>query len=258
MIRNNFSRHLRTNLHEHNEKIYLQKQKAAKQKKVEDETEKNQNWKLYTKQHPWLVSDPSDSAFAYCKYCEKRIMYGSSAAKRATHENSSQHKQKESEFKKRSRKGNSDKEQNENKSKNAEQEGEDNQNENDAEDEYEEEDQESNEGKTDDNEENEEEAEDEDDEETNEDDNEETENEEEEEEDEEGEKEKETDDNDSKYLFLNYIVDNDIYVLLIFFIQILENVYTNYQKNGLINILGAKDIIKIQNILYFAFIVEHL
>ncbi|KAI8123073.1 Protein suppressor of variegation 3-7 [Lucilia cuprina] len=104
MVKNNFLRHLRTNLHENNERLYLESQKTAKSKELDQRTDKYQPvWKEYAKSHPWLVPDPTDPSFAYCKYCDKRIIYGSSAAKRAVHENSSQHKLHESEFKKPSR-----------------------------------------------------------------------------------------------------------------------------------------------------------
>ncbi|KAM7360226.1 suppressor of variegation 3-7 isoform 2-T2 [Cochliomyia hominivorax] len=116
MTKNNFQRHSRTNLHEQNVKIYLQNiQKTDKPHGLHDESSKAQhNWMIYAKSHPWLVSDPSDASFAYCTYCEKRIIYGASAAKRTTHENSSQHKHNESEFKKSLRNLNANKECNEN------------------------------------------------------------------------------------------------------------------------------------------------
>lgn len=49
------------------------------------------DWSKYTKIHRWICADPDDPKFAYCKYCEKRFMYGLSTVKRALHEKSQSH-----------------------------------------------------------------------------------------------------------------------------------------------------------------------
>ncbi|XP_075154855.1 suppressor of variegation 3-7 isoform X2 [Haematobia irritans] len=105
IVKNNYLRHLRTISHMENEAKCLKNLKTNKYDKpnAETTTEENENisqktqhdWDMYGKQHPWLIADPADPTFAYCKYCEKRVLYGSSAAKRATHENSIHHKNQE-------------------------------------------------------------------------------------------------------------------------------------------------------------------
>lgn len=113
ILKNNFLRHLTTKVHEHNEKIYLQNQKTNNQNDFDENAAKTQpHWEIFATAHPWIISDPENPAFAYCKYCDKRMIYGTSASKRATHENSLQHKTNEIEFKKRSRNFRSDKKQN--------------------------------------------------------------------------------------------------------------------------------------------------
>ncbi|XP_005176109.1 protein suppressor of variegation 3-7 isoform X2 [Musca domestica] len=107
VAKNNFKRHLRTNLHLKRESEYVKSNKARKSKKTNSTDNESQEvssktsheWHLYTKQHPWLIADPSDKTQAYCKYCEKRLIYGNSAAKRATHENSVFHKNQEKNIK---------------------------------------------------------------------------------------------------------------------------------------------------------------
>ncbi|XP_037806740.1 protein suppressor of variegation 3-7 [Lucilia sericata] len=191
MVKNNFLRHLRTNLHENNEKLYLESQKTAKSKELDQRTGKYQpDWKLYAKNHPWLVPDPTDPSFAYCKYCDKRIIYGSSAAKRAVHENSSQHKLHESEFKKPPRRDHGE---NQN-DKESERKGDEDQSERNGEEEDEEEEEEQDQNEDNDEEDNEEEVE----EETNDDEGEEEEEEEADEEDESQQAKESTDENDSK------------------------------------------------------------
>uniref|UniRef100_A0A1I8PTI1 BESS domain-containing protein n=1 Tax=Stomoxys calcitrans TaxID=35570 RepID=A0A1I8PTI1_STOCA len=110
--KNNYPRHLRTASHIQNEAKYLKSLKVDKFNKcnpvttaVEDHDNVSPkspiSWDVYAKQHPWLVADSSDPRFAYCKYCEKRVLFGNSAAKRATHENSIQHKNQAKQFKER-------------------------------------------------------------------------------------------------------------------------------------------------------------
>ncbi|XP_073819098.1 suppressor of variegation 3-7 isoform X2 [Musca autumnalis] len=105
VAKNNFKRHLRTNLHIRRESEYVKSQKANKTKKTKLSSTANESdevsakssnmWVVYAKKHPWLIADPTDETHAYCKYCEKRVIYGNSAAKRAAHENSAYHRNRE-------------------------------------------------------------------------------------------------------------------------------------------------------------------
>ncbi|XP_061396373.1 protein suppressor of variegation 3-7 [Musca vetustissima] len=100
VAKNNFKRHLRTNLHMQKESEYVKSKKPKKNKRKKSNesdstSQASHQWHVYAKKHPWLIADPSDETQAYCKYCEKRVMYGNSVAKRTTHENSAYHKNKE-------------------------------------------------------------------------------------------------------------------------------------------------------------------
>ncbi|KAL9897857.1 suppressor of variegation 3-7 isoform 1-T2 [Glossina fuscipes fuscipes] len=102
MSRGSYRKHIVTKSHVKNVRDYLKAQKkprgsTATPLKEEDRESNNSNqnkpgWSYYAKQHPWISGDPIDASVAYCKYCEKRFLYGHSSLKRITHENSAQHK----------------------------------------------------------------------------------------------------------------------------------------------------------------------
>uniref|UniRef100_A0A1A9VKN9 BESS domain-containing protein n=1 Tax=Glossina austeni TaxID=7395 RepID=A0A1A9VKN9_GLOAU len=104
MSRGSYRKHIVTKSHVKNVRDYLKAQKkrvprgsTATPLKEEDRESNNSNqnkpsWSYYAKQHPWISGDPIDASIAYCKYCEKRFLYGHSSLKRITHENSAQHK----------------------------------------------------------------------------------------------------------------------------------------------------------------------
>ncbi|CAD6993920.1 unnamed protein product [Ceratitis capitata] len=88
MDKHSCRKHLKTKLHRKNMQALAIS--ARKDKKF---TMSNMpiDWSKYTKIHRWICADPDDPKFAYCKYCEKRFMYGLSTVKRALHEKSQSH-----------------------------------------------------------------------------------------------------------------------------------------------------------------------
>lgn len=47
---------------------------------------------MYAKRHPWLIADPDEPEYAYCKYCKKRLYTAMHLTKRLIHERGMAHR----------------------------------------------------------------------------------------------------------------------------------------------------------------------